>query len=56
VSPHPRRHAMAVLMAGRRHAALKVVYHSHPNAGAFFSAEDIRGAFGRAPDATTEPQ
>lgn len=35
---------------------VKVVYHSHPNAGAFFSAEDIRGALGRDPDTTTEPQ
>lgn len=35
---------------------VKVVYHSHPNAGAFFSAEDICGALGRDPDATTEPQ
>jgi proteasome lid subunit RPN8/RPN11 len=30
-------------------------YHSHPNAGAFFSAEDIRGALGRDPDAIAEP-
>jgi proteasome lid subunit RPN8/RPN11 len=35
---------------------VKIIYHSHPDVGAYFSAEDTRGALGREPDATAEPQ
>ncbi|ETX04535.1 Mov34/MPN/PAD-1 family protein [Candidatus Entotheonella palauensis] len=35
---------------------VKVIYHSHPDAGAYFSAEDTRAALGREPDETAEPQ
>jgi proteasome lid subunit RPN8/RPN11 len=35
---------------------VKIIYHSHPNVGAYFSAEDTRAALGREPDATAEPQ
>lgn len=40
------------------HAArpVKVIYHSHPDVGAYFSAEDTRAALGREPDETAEPQ
>lgn len=34
---------------------VKVIYHSHPDVGAYFSAEDTRAALGREPDATAEP-
>jgi proteasome lid subunit RPN8/RPN11 len=34
---------------------VKIIYHSHPDVGAYFSAEDIRAALGREPDATAEP-
>jgi proteasome lid subunit RPN8/RPN11 len=35
---------------------VRIIYHSHPNVGAYFSAEDTRAALGREPDATAEPQ
>lgn len=35
---------------------VKVIYHSHPDVGAYFSAEDTRAALGREPDETAEPQ
>ncbi len=35
---------------------VKLIYHSHPDVGAYFSAEDTRAALGREPDATAEPQ
>ena len=35
---------------------VKIIYHSHPDVGAYFSAEDTRAALGREPDATAEPQ
>ncbi|MGQ4807682.1 hypothetical protein NKDENANG_01037 [Candidatus Entotheonellaceae bacterium PAL068K] len=35
---------------------VKIIYHSHPDVGAYFSAEDTRAALGRDPDATAEPQ
>jgi proteasome lid subunit RPN8/RPN11 len=35
---------------------VKVIYHSHIDVGAYFSAEDIRAALGREPDGTAEPQ
>ena len=35
---------------------VKVIYHSHPDVGAYFSAEDTRAALGREPDDTAEPQ
>jgi len=34
---------------------VKIIYHSHPDVGAYFSAEDTRAALGREPDETTEP-
>ena len=34
---------------------VKIIYHSHIDVGAYFSAEDIRAALGREPDDTTEP-
>jgi proteasome lid subunit RPN8/RPN11 len=34
---------------------VKIIYHSHPDVGAYFSAEDVRAALGREPDATAEP-
>ena len=34
---------------------VKIIYHSHPDVGAYFSAEDTRAALGREPDATAEP-
>lgn len=34
---------------------VKVIYHSHPDVGAYFSAEDTRAALGREPDETAEP-
>ncbi len=35
---------------------VKVIYHSHPDVGAYFSDEDTRAALGREPDETAEPQ
>lgn len=35
---------------------VKIIYHSHPDVGAYFSAEDTRAALGREPDATATPQ
>lgn len=35
---------------------VKIIYHSHPDVGAYFSDEDTRAALGRDPDAATEPQ
>lgn len=35
---------------------VKIIYHSHPDVGAYFSAEDTRAALGREPDAAAEPQ
>jgi proteasome lid subunit RPN8/RPN11 len=35
---------------------VKIIYHSHPDVGAYFSAEDTRAALGREPDDTAEPQ
>ncbi len=35
---------------------VKIIYHSHPDVGAYFSAEDTRAALGRDPDDTAEPQ
>jgi proteasome lid subunit RPN8/RPN11 len=35
---------------------VRIIYHSHPDVGAYFSAEDTRAALGREPDATAEPQ
>ncbi|MEE9149759.1 MAG: Mov34/MPN/PAD-1 family protein [Candidatus Tectomicrobia bacterium] len=35
---------------------VKIIYHSHPDVGAYFSAEDTRAALGREPDATAAPQ
>lgn len=35
---------------------VKIIYHSHPDVGAYFSAEDTRAALGREPDETAEPQ
>jgi adenylyltransferase/sulfurtransferase len=35
---------------------VKVIYHSHPDVGAYFSDEDTRAALGREPDDTAEPQ
>ena len=35
---------------------VKIIYHSHPDVGAYFSAEDTRAALGREPDGTSEPQ
>ena len=34
---------------------VKIIYHSHPDVGAYFSAEDTRAALGREPDETAEP-
>jgi proteasome lid subunit RPN8/RPN11 len=34
---------------------VKIIYHSHIDVGSYFSAEDIRAALGREPDATAEP-
>jgi len=34
---------------------VKIIYHSHIDVGAYFSAEDIRAALGREPDDTAEP-
>jgi proteasome lid subunit RPN8/RPN11 len=34
---------------------VKIIYHSHPDVGAYFSAEDTRAALGREPDDSTEP-
>jgi proteasome lid subunit RPN8/RPN11 len=34
---------------------VKIIYHSHPDVGAYFSAEDTRAALGREPDATADP-
>lgn len=35
---------------------VRIIYHSHPDVGAYFSAEDTRAALGKEPDATAEPQ
>jgi adenylyltransferase/sulfurtransferase len=35
---------------------VKIIYHSHPDVGAYFSEEDTRAALGRAPDDTAQPQ
>ena len=35
---------------------VKIIYHSHPDVGAYFSAEDTRAALGREPDDTATPQ
>jgi [CysO sulfur-carrier protein]-S-L-cysteine hydrolase len=35
---------------------VKIIYHSHPDVGAYFSAEDTRAALGREPDETATPQ
>ena len=35
---------------------VKIIYHSHPDVGAYFSAEDTRAALGREPDEAAEPQ
>ena len=35
---------------------VKIIYHSHPDVGAYFSAEDTRAALGREPDQTAAPQ
>lgn len=35
---------------------VKIIYHSHPDVGAYFSAEDTRAALGREPDETAQPQ
>lgn len=35
---------------------VKIIYHSHPDVGAYFSAEDTRAALGQEPDETAEPQ
>ena len=34
---------------------VKIIYHSHPDVGAYFSAEDTRAALGREPDDSAEP-
>jgi proteasome lid subunit RPN8/RPN11 len=34
---------------------VKIIYHSHPDVGAYFSDEDTRAALGREPDDTAEP-
>jgi [CysO sulfur-carrier protein]-S-L-cysteine hydrolase len=34
---------------------VKIIYHSHPDVGAYFSAEDTRAALVREPDDTAEP-
>lgn len=34
---------------------VRIIYHSHPDVGAYFSAEDTRAALGREPDDTAEP-
>lgn len=34
---------------------VKIIYHSHPNVGAYFSAEDTRAALGKEPDETATP-
>jgi proteasome lid subunit RPN8/RPN11 len=36
--------------------SVKIIYHSHPDVGAYFSAEDTRAALGREPDDTVTPQ
>ncbi len=35
---------------------VKVIYHSHPDVGAYFSEEDTRAALGHTPDDTAQPQ
>lgn len=35
---------------------VKIIYHSHPDVGAYFSEEDTRAALGRDPDNTAQPQ
>ena len=35
---------------------VKIIYHSHPDVGAYFSEEDTRAALGRDPDDTARPQ
>ncbi len=35
---------------------VKIIYHSHPDVGAYFSEEDTRAALGREPDETATPQ
>ena len=35
---------------------MKIIYHSHLDVRAYFSAEDMRAALGREPDATATPQ
>lgn len=35
---------------------VKIIYHSHPDVGAYFSEEDTRAALGHAPDDTAQPQ
>lgn len=35
---------------------VKIIYHSHPDVGAYFSEEDTRAALGRDPDETAQPQ
>lgn len=47
------RFLMASLSSPR---PVKIIYHSHPDVGAYFSDEDTRAALGREPDATAEPQ
>jgi hypothetical protein len=56
------RHQLARALAtnlskklSENHEQARVSFAPARSAGAFFSAEDIRGALGRAPDATTEP-
>lgn len=34
---------------------VKIIYHSHPDVGAYFSAEDTRAALGKEPDETATP-
>lgn len=35
---------------------VKIIYHSHPDVGAYFSEEDTRAALGRDPDEVAQPQ
>ena len=34
---------------------VKIIYHSHPDVGAYFPPEDTRAALGREPDDSAEP-
>jgi len=62
----PRKARIAYYLGGRDLRLLmesigtprpvKLIYHSHIDVGAYFSAEDIRAALGREPDGTAEPQ